>query len=200
MRKNLLFTLSLLAFGMFFVKNVFALEEISFPDVTYVVTDSGKWIEKNIYMASIESKNDSNKDLKDEKYVVDKAIFPDITYVILNTGEWIEEGVYEKSLIKNEIINGYATYYGDPRSGKFHGKATASGEIFNRDLMTAAMNNIELGTIVKVTNIANNKFVIVKVNDRMGSVKNKIDLSYGAFKKIAHIKTGRVLVDIEIIK
>ncbi len=183
-------------FGVFISKNAFALEEINFPDKTYVITESGEWIEKEVYIASIEVKNE---DKKEEKYVIDEAEFPDITYVILNTGEWIEKGEYEKSLIKNEIINGYATYYGDPSSNKFHGKKTASGEIFDRNLMTAAMNNIKLGTVVKVTNLANNKSVVVKINDRMGSVKNKIDLSYGAFKKIADIKTGRILVDIEIL-
>lgn len=184
----------MLILTVFITKNAFALEEINFPDITYIVTDSGEWIEKEKYLKTLEKDLKKNK----EDYIIEEISFPDITYIVLDNGEWIEKNEYEKKIKKN-IVNGYATYYGDPSSNKFHGKQTASGEIFDRNLMTAAMNNIKLGTVVKVTNKANNNSVIVKINDRMGATKSVIDLSYGAFKKIADIKTGRILVDIEIL-
>ena len=62
------------------------------------------------------------------------------------------------------------------------------------------MNGIKLGTYVKVTNTKNNKFVIVKINDRMGSKKNIIDLSVSGFKKIANLSTGRIKVKVEILE
>ena len=91
---------------------------------------------------------------------------------------------------------GYGTFYGT--TDIFHGKQTASGEIFDRNLMTCAMNGIKFGTNLKVTNIANNQYIIVKVNDRMGTYHgNSIDLSVKAFEKIAKLSTGKIWVKIE---
>ncbi len=139
-----------------------------------------------------------------QAFALEEISFPDAIYVFVD-GTYIKKDIYEASLKtktllenKNKTINGYATYYGTTR--KFQGKKTASGERFNRNLMTAAMNGIKFGTKVKVTNLTNNKYIIVKINDRMGSVKNKIDLSSGAFKKIANLSTGRIKVKIEILK
>ncbi len=140
---------------------VFSLEEVSFPDVTYVITETGSCVDKNIYENNLKEKNKK------------------------------EENVSAKK-------SGYATFYGS--TGKFEGKKTASGEKFYKKLMTAAMNNVKFGTMVKVTNLENKKSVIVKINDRMGSQKNIIDLSSGAFKKISNLSVGRIKVDIEILE
>lgn len=88
-----------------------------------------------------------------------------------------------------------ASWYG----GKFHGKRTASGEIFNQHAFTTASNKHKLGTKLKVTNRANGKSVIVKVNDRGGFGKygRTLDLSKGAFDKIANLNKGTIRVDIE---
>lgn len=139
-------------------------------------------------------------------FALEEIVFPDGVYVQDSDGGYIKKSEYEKKLkaqkdkIEKEknTKTGYATYYGTTK--KFQGKKTASGEIFNRVLMTAAMNGIAFGTKVKVTNLSNNKSIIVKVNDRMGSTKNIIDLSSGAFSKIASLSTGRVKVSVEIIK
>jgi rare lipoprotein A len=56
---------------------------------------------------------------------------------------------------------GIASYYAQ----KFHGRKTASGEVFDNTAMTAAHNTLPLGTFIKVTNIRNNRWVIVKVTD-----------------------------------
>lgn len=88
----------------------------------------------------------------------------------------------------------YATYYGD----KFHGRKTASGERFDQNAMTCASNKHKFGTRLKVTNKANGKSVICRVNDRGGFGKygTTLDLSKGAFKKIAPLSDGKIKVTI----
>ena len=86
-----------------------------------------------------------------------------------------------------------ATYYG----GSFHGNITASGEKFDKNKMTCASNHFKIGTMLEVTNPINNKSVVVKVNDKGGMKKNVIDLSEGAFKRIASLKQGRIKVTVK---
>jgi len=107
----------------------------------------------------------------------------------------LEEG-YE---IEKELI-GEATYYGG--HGFFDGRPTKSGEIFDSTLMTAAMNSgVKMGTMAKVTNLENNKEIVVKVNDTGGfSGKTIIDLSKGAFSELAKTSQGRINVKVEILK
>ena len=72
---------------------------------------------------------------------------------------------------------GSASWYGK----QFHGKTTASGEDFDMFEFTAAHRKLPLGTFVKVTNLKNGKWIIVRVNDRGPYVGNRImDLSYSA--------------------
>lgn len=95
-----------------------------------------------------------------------------------------------------------ASYYGPG----FHGKKTADGSVFNQNAMTTACYpGIKLGTKLKVTNVANGKSVVVKCNDRGSFHKAKyghraLDLSKGAFSKIANTKTGVIKVKYEIVK
>lgn len=93
--------------------------------------------------------------------------------------------------------SGIASYYG----GKFHGRTTASGEIFNKWAMTTASNTHKMGTKLEVTNIANGKKTIVKVNDTGGFKKygRTLDLSKGAFSKIADINQGLIQIKIKVI-
>jgi rare lipoprotein A len=92
---------------------------------------------------------------------------------------------------------GLASYYGTG----FHGKMTASGETFDQWKLTCAHRDLPFGTRVKVTNIANGKWVIVKVNDRGPWVAGRIiDLSYAAARKIDMIEAGVVKVKLEILK
>lgn len=86
-----------------------------------------------------------------------------------------------------------ATFYG----GVFHGRLTASGERFDKNKFTCASNYYKIGTILEVTNIANGKSVVVKVNDRGGFKGMKLDLSEGAFKIIANLKKGVLKVRVE---
>jgi rare lipoprotein A len=94
---------------------------------------------------------------------------------------------------KNCEETGMASYYG----GKYIGRPTASGEIFVADKLTAAHKTLPFGTMVKVTNLSNNKSVIVRINDRGPFVKGRIiDLSELAAKKIDMMQQGIVKVTI----
>src|SRR5690242_15379050 len=76
---------------------------------------------------------------------------------------------------------GKASWYGK----KFHRKATASGEDFHMFELTAAHRQLPLGTYVKVTNLRNDKWVIVRINDRGPYIRGRImDLSYGAARML----------------
>ena len=78
---------------------------------------------------------------------------------------------------KSNPYVGTASWYGP----KFHGHKTSSGERFNQHGLTAAHRSIPLNSRVKVTNLKNNKSVIVRINDRGPWVKNRVvDLSKGA--------------------
>lgn len=90
---------------------------------------------------------------------------------------------------------GKASFYAD----KFVGKLTASGEKYKHSDMTAAHKSLPFGTKIKVTNLMNNKSVVVRVNDRGPYVKGRIiDVSKSAAKKLDFIDTGIVDVKIEI--
>jgi rare lipoprotein A len=97
---------------------------------------------------------------------------------------------------KNFEETGTASWYGR----KFHGHLTSNGEIYDMYAMSAAHKNLPLPTYLKVTNTANNKSVIVRVNDR-GPFHQKriIDLSYSAAYKLDMLKTGTAEVKITSI-
>ena len=108
--------------------------------------------------------------------------------------------ILEESYETEKEFLGEATYYGG--QGFFDGRPTKSGEIFDPILMTAAMNlDVKMGTIARVTNLNNNKEIVVKVNDTGGfSGRTIIDLSKGAFSEISEIEKGRINVKVEILK
>lgn len=92
---------------------------------------------------------------------------------------------------------GQASYYGS----KHQGKKTASGEPFKQELKTAAHKTIPFGAMVKVTNVENEKSVVVRVNDRGPFVSGRIiDLSSSAFNEIGSTAKGVLKVEIEVIK
>ncbi len=92
---------------------------------------------------------------------------------------------------------GLASYYAE----EFHGRKTASGEIYNMWDFSCAHKKLPFGTELKVTNLENNKSILVRVNDRGPFVKGRIiDLSYAAAKKIGMLGQGVIKVKLEIIK
>ena len=91
---------------------------------------------------------------------------------------------------------GVASWYGT----KFHGRKTSSGEKYDMYKMTAAHKTLPLPSYVKVTNLRNDKQIIVKVNDRGPFVDGRIiDLSYAAAQKLDIISNGTAEVEIETI-
>lgn len=88
----------------------------------------------------------------------------------------------------------YATWYG----GQFHGRLTASGERYNQNAFTCASNKYKFGTRLKVTNKANGKSVVCRVNDRGGFSKYgvSLDLSKASFTKISPLSKGKIKVKI----
>lgn len=94
------------------------------------------------------------------------------------------------------IQEGTASFYGR----RFHGKKTASGEIFYMDSLTAAHKRLPLGTVVRVINLKNGNSVVVRINDRLPSYsKRQIDLSRAAATRLEMIRDGLAQVRIEAV-
>lgn len=94
------------------------------------------------------------------------------------------------------LEEGLASWYG----GKFQGRLTSSGEVFDTNLLTAAHKTLPFGTIVKVTNLANGLSTVVKINDRGPFVEGRIiDLSRAGAEQIDMIGTGTAKVTVEVL-
>lgn len=103
----------------------------------------------------------------------------------------------EKLAVMTNTEYGKASYYGSV----FHGRPTASGELYDRNKLTAAHLKLPFGTICRVTNLANSKSVEVKINDRGPHVKSRIiDLSYKAMSLIDGINAGIINVRLDVLK
>lgn len=91
---------------------------------------------------------------------------------------------------------GMASWYGKD----FHGRKTASGHVYNMHGVSAAHKTLPLGTKVRVTNIANNRSVVLTINDRGPFVHGRIlDLSYGAAKRLGTVEQGVARVRISAV-
>jgi rare lipoprotein A (peptidoglycan hydrolase) len=96
-----------------------------------------------------------------------------------------------------DIQYGVSSYYAE----KFHGKRTANGEVYDMYGISGAHQTLPLNSIVKVTNLENNKELVIKVNDRGPFTKERIfDCSYGAAVKLGFISKGTAIVKVEIIE
>ncbi|ANQ48445.1 septal ring lytic transglycosylase RlpA family protein [Flammeovirga sp. MY04] len=95
-----------------------------------------------------------------------------------------------------DVKKGQASYY----ANKFHGKKTANGERFNMYAFTCAHRELPFDTYLKVTNLKNNNWVVVRVNDRGPFKAHRIiDLSKAAAAKIDMVKDGIGDVSIEVL-
>lgn len=91
---------------------------------------------------------------------------------------------------------GKASWYGS----HFQGKETASGEAFDMYDLTAAHRNLPMGSLVRVTNLANGSYVTVRINDRGPVYRSRIiDLSYKAAKILGLSSAGVQKVRLEMI-
>lgn len=106
----------------------------------------------------------------------------------------IISSTYANAIYKKSAV---ASFYAED----FHGKKTSNGEIFNMWAMTCAHKMLPFGTILKVVNLSNGKWVEVRVNDRGPFVGTReIDLSKGAASKLGMIGKGTQKVRLEIVK
>ena len=103
-----------------------------------------------------------------------------VTYRVLDTSEGYRE-------------EGIASWYG----GYFHGRTTSSGDVYDMYLMTAAHKSLPLPTYVRVTNLANGRVVVLRVNDRGPFVGERIiDLSFTAATKLGMADSGTARVEV----
>ena len=95
-----------------------------------------------------------------------------------------------------DIERGRVSLYGED----FAGKTTANGETFNPDALTMAHRTLPFGTRVRVTNLENQRSVVVTVNDRGPFVAGRIaDLSLGAARQIGMVASGVIDAILEVI-
>ncbi len=93
----------------------------------------------------------------------------------------------------NNGNEGVASWYGN----QFHGHRTASGERYDMNAMTAAHNSLPLLSYVEVTNLRNQRSVVVRINDRGPYSGNRVmDLSYAAAKELGIHKSGTAAIKI----
>ncbi|MBZ5672078.1 MAG: septal ring lytic transglycosylase RlpA family protein [Acidobacteriia bacterium] len=91
---------------------------------------------------------------------------------------------------------GVASWYGS----KHQGKATASGESFDMNRLTAAHRELPLGTTVRVTNLVNLKSIVLRVNDRGPGIDGRlIDVSWAAAKRLGFVNAGLTPVEVEVV-
>ncbi len=138
-------------------------------------------------------------------------IFSIALYILLSVGEVGAQNKKAKvkrgdsSIIKSKapkspkdivIKYGIASFYAQ----KFNGRKTANGNFYNSLKLTAACNVLPLGIWVKVTNLRNEKSVIVYINDRLHHKNPRlIDLSRTAAEKIGYIGRGLTRVKVEVL-
>ena len=89
---------------------------------------------------------------------------------------------------------GVASYY----AHKYHGKKTSSGERYNMHALTAAHRTLPFGSNVKVTNLQNERSVVVRINDRGPFTKGRIiDVSLEAARRLQMVSSGTARVRVE---
>jgi rare lipoprotein A len=91
---------------------------------------------------------------------------------------------------------GLLSYYADG----FHGRRTASGELFDKDALTAAHRTLPFQTRVKVTNLENGRSVIVRINDRGPFVAERIvDVSPAAARELGLVERGLAMGQLSLV-
>jgi len=96
-----------------------------------------------------------------------------------------------------ETVTGTASFY----SNKFNGKITYSGEVYDMHGISAAHPVYPMGTILRITNLANKKSIIIPVNDRMPYRPDRIiDLSFGCARELNMINVGIIDVKLEVLE
>ena len=114
--------------------------------------------------------------------------------MLLSACSWIPKGVPQLDVGIED--RGVASWYG----GSFHGKQAANGELFDMEALTAAHRTLPLGSVVRVVNLANGKYLHVRITDRGPYVNNRIlDLSRGAAARLGMMEGGLSHVRVQLV-
>jgi rare lipoprotein A len=114
--------------------------------------------------------------------------------MFLSACSWVPKGVSQLDVGIEE--RGVASWYGE----SFHGKQAANGELFDMEALTAAHRTLPLGSVVRVVNLANGKYLHVRITDRGPYVNNRIlDLSRGAAVRLGMMEGGLSHVQIQLV-
>ncbi len=96
-----------------------------------------------------------------------------------------------------ETVTGVASYYAD----QFDGKITYGGEVYDMYGLSAAHPSYQMGTVVRVTNLYNDKSVIIRINDKMPFRPDRIiDLSLGCAQELDMVNVGIQEVKVEVLE
>ncbi len=169
-----------------------------------------------LLFASCSKKEQKRTPITNEgRYAIEQDLAPNSPEFDINTLEQWDIQPEAKSRYGNHspyVVFGKTYYLADPKKDfeqtgtaswygkKFHGHTTSNMEIFDMYKLTAAHRTLPLPSYVEVTNLDNNKKVIVRVNDR-GPFKSKriIDLSWAAAKALDYDKKGLANVHIRLL-
>ena len=95
------------------------------------------------------------------------------------------------------VITGEASWYGPG----FFGNRTANGEVYRPGTMTAAHRTLPFGTKVRVTNLANGRTAVIRINDRGPFIDHRvIDLGHGAATELGLVASGIAPVKLEVLR
>lgn len=133
-----------------------------------------------------------------------KRLFLPLAVLLVVSGCYLEsspvyrsQGVSASATVAGFQQRGVASYYGPG----FHGKLTASGEIFDMYGLTCAHLSLPFGTVLRVVNLDNDREVTVRVNDRGPYVGGRIvDLSYGAAERLDMLDSGVASVILKVME
>jgi rare lipoprotein A len=114
--------------------------------------------------------------------------------MLLSACSWVPKGAPQLDVGIED--RGVASWYG----GSFHGKQAANGELFDMEALTAAHRTLPLGSVVRVVNLANGKYLHVRITDRGPYVNNRIlDLSRGAAARLGMMEGGLSHVRVQLV-
>lgn len=123
---------------------------------------------------------------------------PESSFDGAHTKRWIHQSV-NRIPSSHSSLAYTASWYG-VQDG-FHGRRTASGEVFNAYALTAAHRTLPFGTLVRVVNLNNGRSVVVRINDRGPyNYSRSIDLSEAAAGRIGMFRSGTAPVQLQVIR
>lgn len=141
---------------------------------------------------TVQNVNTQNSRLCGTPYPISAARWASLQEPYQQNGQWFTPLQQAKGFVEE----GEAAWYGD----NLQGRLTASGEPFDKNKMTAGHPGLPMNTCVKVTNLANGYWIILRINDRGPFTGERIiDVSEAAAKYIGFFKQGLTRVRIEVL-